>query len=275
MVGFLRSSAIWGSESALDRVRSLNSRFYSAVQGAFSWQRRDVLRELFVRENVGAVRLSRRSISRGLGLKVSESMLRNLGLWDRELFYLSQMNETRIPPTSGGGMNGWTQVPSWQLPREEARAWNNIYQSCCADSNWDPVGSLQDETDDEYIARLRDGAEPYRFFVPKKAMKMLKFKSRRRVRQWISRSRNESLFGRNRPIKSKELVWVLKDRVYNGIQNVACPLLLSSRSRFGGCVTFQRSPPSNAHLNPSDGLISRLCSGLNGLLDALPRPVVF
>lgn len=86
LVPVVRSSALFGVED--DRLSSLAGRYRSFTYG-FTGRRRRSARGFFLQENRRYVLASKRSVSRGLGMKVCRSSLIWSGLWDRECSYLS------------------------------------------------------------------------------------------------------------------------------------------------------------------------------------------
>jgi hypothetical protein len=86
LVPVVRSSALFGVGQ--DRLASLTGRYKSFTYGFFG-QRRRSARSFFLRENRRFILASRRSVSRGLGMRVCRDSLIRSGLWDRECSYLS------------------------------------------------------------------------------------------------------------------------------------------------------------------------------------------
>jgi len=95
LIPVVRSTA-FGYSARDGSVESLVGRWRSSFPG-FSGQRKELLRVEWLKFNRKWIVASRRSLSRGLGLNVSESELRSSGLWSRECFYLSMAKETSLP----------------------------------------------------------------------------------------------------------------------------------------------------------------------------------
>lgn len=119
-VPFVRPKALWGSgERECERVASLAPRFRSYAVG-YGRRRRGMFDTVFLKENLQTVLRCRRSLTRGMGMRVSEETLRDSGLWHRELFYLEQVVEPPLPPMSFSELrcndlpHGWVKVsPHW------------------------------------------------------------------------------------------------------------------------------------------------------------------
>jgi hypothetical protein len=95
LVPVIRSTA-FGYSARDGSVESLRGRWQSSFPG-FSGPRKRLLRVEWLKFNRKWIVASRRSLSRGLGLNVSESEVRDAGLWSRECFYLSMARETPLP----------------------------------------------------------------------------------------------------------------------------------------------------------------------------------
>jgi len=92
---FIRAKALFGTEEG---YTSLPGRFKSFAPG-FGTQRAFRLRSAFLRQNVGFISKSRRSLNRGLGMHVPLELLKLCRLWGREVDYLSLPKEKKPPPT--------------------------------------------------------------------------------------------------------------------------------------------------------------------------------
>jgi hypothetical protein len=93
LVPFIRAKALFGKE---DSFCSLPGRYRSAFPG-FRASSRLYLRSVFIRQNIGWWIRSGRSFNRGLGMSVSESVLRLARVWTRECSLLSLPVE-KLPP---------------------------------------------------------------------------------------------------------------------------------------------------------------------------------
>lgn len=83
----IRSTA-FGYRSECGGVETLSGRFRSFAPSFFG-DRRRILRTEFLKWNKKYVLASRRSLSRGLGLRVTKEEMMSAGLWARECHYLS------------------------------------------------------------------------------------------------------------------------------------------------------------------------------------------
>lgn len=106
VVPLIRSRTLFGAGDD-DAVESLPGRFRSFSIGYSGW-RRDVLHADFLRENSGWINRSCRSLTRGLGCKVTVASLIKSGLWARELRYLALDKEDPLPPIR----SEWAHAPS-------------------------------------------------------------------------------------------------------------------------------------------------------------------
>jgi len=79
-----------------ESVMGISGRFRSFCPG-FSGTSKELLRTEFLRFNRSLIDVTRRSVSRGLGLPVTFPMIVNSGLWTREAWYLSLEVEKPIP----------------------------------------------------------------------------------------------------------------------------------------------------------------------------------
>jgi len=111
---FIRSKALFGTEEG---YTSLPGRFQSFAP-AFGPSRKFRLRSIFLRQNIGFLTKSRRSLNRGLGMNVSKEMLQTTRLWSREIDYLSLPKEKKPPPT----MSIWAMQPlGYRLEHREKK----------------------------------------------------------------------------------------------------------------------------------------------------------
>lgn len=97
-----------------------------AVGGGKDFQ--GAVRRLFVKLHPKWLWTSRRSLSRGLGLKVSIGFLKSCNLWDREKFYLSLPFEKQLPPspsciTWDCMPSGWERKPISLVGKEVRARW--------------------------------------------------------------------------------------------------------------------------------------------------------
>lgn len=92
----IRSTAYFGTTGE-GGVDSLRGRYYSAFE-SFSQRRREKLRTSFLKWNKKLIGASHRSLSRGLGIRVSTTNLVDSNLYQRELWYLSLPREKPLPP---------------------------------------------------------------------------------------------------------------------------------------------------------------------------------
>lgn len=203
-VGFVRSSAIWKDQDIVERVVSLNSRFYSCSTG-FGRSRTELVRSLFLLQNQSAILACRRSLTRGMGCKVGRGMLHDVGLWHRELFYLEQVEERPLPVLKDGGIPaGFKSVPEATLgPDELARA-RLLWGEACVDHAWTASFSLSELSSEDKLRRLFLGTSPYGISsVLSPIVKRMLNLTRSKAWKWVYSRENESVFGRVRMSRSK------------------------------------------------------------------------
>jgi hypothetical protein len=210
LVGFLRSSALFPKGSITEQIVSLNGRFYSAGPG-FGRIRKRVVHRLFIEQNQKAIHASRRSLTRGLGLAVDEELIKDTGLWYRELFYLEQVEERPLPVVGTPLPPGWKQVSSSWMSSDMIEEWGRRWSDACVYHAWTANYNPKTVSDDVSMDKIRMGCLPYGLgtLISAKVRRMLKM-SRSAVWKWVNLRRNPSVFGRvKRNLGSR--VWVEVD----------------------------------------------------------------
>jgi len=210
MVGFLRSSAIFPRSSISEQIVSLNSRFYSAGPG-FGRSRKRVVQRLFLDQNQKAIHASRRSLTRGLGINVDEEVIKDVGLWYRELFYLEQVEERNLPVVSTPLPPGWKQVSSSWMSHDVCEEWKRRWSDACVEHAWTSNYDPNSISEDVSMDKIRLGCTPYGLgtLISPRVRRMLKM-TRSQVWKWVNLRRNPSVFGRvKRDLGSR--VWVEVD----------------------------------------------------------------
>jgi hypothetical protein len=110
----IRAKTLFGTE---DGYTSLPGR-YKSFAPCFGSKRAFRLKSMFLRANIGFLSRSRRSLNRGLGIRVPEPILKTTRLWSREVDYLSLPREKPPPPTR----SMWDQKPvGWSIAHSEKR----------------------------------------------------------------------------------------------------------------------------------------------------------
>jgi hypothetical protein len=94
LIPFIRSKALF---KAPDSVDAFTSQFREMCPG-FGAAPRDLVRLVFLSRNSRLLWRTERSMTRGLGVRVSHQLLRRAHLWDRERFYLRLDSEPPLPP---------------------------------------------------------------------------------------------------------------------------------------------------------------------------------
>jgi hypothetical protein len=220
-VGFLRPSAIWKQGDLEEQIRSLHGRYYSSCAG-YGRLRREMVRTFLLKQNEKCIHASRRSISRGLELAVTRKMLHDLGMWHRELYYLEQVVERKVPPLKKTELPaGWIQLPRNVMSQEDIDFWQSEWSWACTEYAWTGDFRPQGMKDpDNYrvvnsfgASGIIDGCPPYGLgsLIGPRVRKMLKM-SRSQIWRWVFKRQNEGVFGRVHWGRGKG-VWVLVDQL--------------------------------------------------------------
>jgi hypothetical protein len=102
-IPFIRSKALFGTDEGFLSIAGR----YDSFAPSFGKERRFVLRNMFLRHNIGYIESSRRSLNRGLQMNVPEPLLKSSRLFKREADYLSLPKE-KVPPPK---FSQWRQPP--------------------------------------------------------------------------------------------------------------------------------------------------------------------
>jgi len=220
-VGFVRPRSCWSAGSASEQVFSLRSRYYAFSSG-MGGKRTSVAREFFIAQNERTVHLSRRSLSRGLEMKVDQGLLRRRGLWHRELYYLEQDVEQPLPLLEKGGVpEGFVQVSASRVSVDMATEGRNRFNAALYAQCWNEPYDPKSSSEDVRLAAVREGCSPYGINHIKglaKIRQMLRL-SRNKLWKWVFLRSNESVFGRVRWSRPKR-VWVSLDMLSGLRQHV-------------------------------------------------------
>jgi len=210
-VGFVRSSSLFPKGTLSEQICSLKGRFFSACAG-YGGKKRSVVRRLFLHLNQKAVHASRRSVTRGLEMAVDEETLKSVGLWNRELFYLEQVEEPLLPVCDRPLPTGWAQVGSSWFSEEDKRYWKREWATACVDHAWTCPVSPDASSEDTKMALIRHGVPPYGLgsLINIRVRRMLGGVSRSKLWKWVNLRRNSAVFGRVRRDRGQRM-WVLVD----------------------------------------------------------------
>jgi len=149
-VPIIRSTA-YGLANRQGGVETLRGRWRASFPG-FSGERKSLLRVEWLKWNRKWIIASRRSLSRGLGLNVSESEVRSAGLWSRECFYLSMERETALP-VKRATLDQVMRVPTdWVLRRvdvitREMRKKMKGVAGAFVECAWSSIRGIFDDSD--------------------------------------------------------------------------------------------------------------------------------
>lgn len=157
LVPVIRSTA-YGLADRQGGVETLRGRWRSSFPG-FSGVRKSLLRVEWLKWNRKWIVACRRSLTRGLGLNVSESEIRSASLWERECFYLSMARETALP-VKRATLDQVLRVPhDWQLRRvdritKDMRLRMRGLAGAFVECAWSEVRGIFDDSD--YRDRVDD-----------------------------------------------------------------------------------------------------------------------
>jgi len=212
-VPFIRSTALFPKDRDPESVMGLSGRFRAFCPG-YSGEKKEFLRTEFLRLNRCLIDVTRRSVSRGLGLPVNFPMIVNSGLWIREAWYLSLEQEKPIPAPFASWSN---PPPGYKFMRVEKKT-KEILQAeeglsaAFVEAAWMPARSGVDGWFDE----LKSGSYDYGhwFFTRSNDLKRrakLLGHSRRFAQRYLKPNRN--LFKDDEHKKIRHGVWVKEDFV--------------------------------------------------------------
>lgn len=202
-VGFVRPKVIWGSkEHKAEKIGSLKDRFYSLTVG-MGRERRSLFRILFLKENLQTILSCRRSLTRGMGMKVGEGELRASGLWHREIYYLEQGSEPPLPTCSYAQIKsndipkGWTRVsPRW-YSKSVLRGWRDRLLVETVKLAWTNPVMTDSAAKEEWMGKCMSGCSEWRVgrWMTVKCRKLIGL-SRSAAWRYFSIRENRSVFGR-------------------------------------------------------------------------------
>jgi len=244
-VPFLRARAIWSSKERLcERISSLKSRFDSYSPG-FGSRKRVALDAFFLNENQDAVQRCRRSLTRGMGMRVGRESLHLSKMWFRELFYLEKWSEPELPTFSFSQMKckdlpvGWSRVSRHRIPASVASGWEQRLAFELVRSSWSSDVLSDSVAEERWWSDHDTGADRYGVgFCTARRAKLLGL-SRRDLWKLVYFRRNESVFGRCRFTRGASVLRPPLDHGENVIAEDGWGLRgLSLPVRFirGGCV---------------------------------------
>jgi len=247
-VPFVRPKTVWSlKDRECEKISSLKSRFNSYSVG-FGRERRSRLDRWFLSCNLDAVYRSRRSLTRGLGMKVGEGTLRDSGLWNRELFYLEQAEERPLPSLSFAQMKtndtpkGWSRVSRHWYPEQVLRGWEFRFSFETVRNAW--LNPIVNDSDAEkrWMSECDSGCSPWGLssFINTRMRTILRL-SRKQLWKYVCLRRNSSVFGR---VKFERGVGCVKPDIvcsYNDVDTQEWPVAHSGES-------FRACPPPSSLL---------------------------
>lgn len=159
---FIRSTALFPKDKDPSSVMGLAGRYQSFCPG-YSGVKRRHLRVAWLRFNRNLIDVTRRSVSRGLGLNVDYCMLVESGLWAREAWYLSLEKESPLPAP----FSEWACPPVGfkyiRVPRvtDEIRLAGEGVSSAFVEAAWNRP---EDKPTNEWFAEMREGTYDHGFW---------------------------------------------------------------------------------------------------------------
>ncbi|QKI79954.1 RNA-dependent RNA polymerase [Erysiphe necator associated ourmia-like virus 125] len=203
-VPFVRPKAVWSAKERLcEQVSSLRSRFNSFCPG-FGRRKRVQLDTFFLCENSAAIRRCRRSLTRGMGMRVGRESLTDAGLWFRELFYLEKWSEPDLPAFSFSQMKckdipqGWQRVSRYRYPASVVSGWEARLAFELVRSAWSSDVLSDSDAEERWWSACDTGTDRYGMGFVTNRMAKLAGLSRRDLWKLVYFRRNESVFGRVR-----------------------------------------------------------------------------
>lgn len=217
-IPMVRSTAFGFSSTALsadglDGVSSLAGRFRSFRPGFFG-RRREMLNTEFLKWNNRYILASRRSITRGLGMKVTRTELIHSGLYEREAFYLSFPDGAEKPlPVKRSILEQNRKPTGWSLRRveritKEMRQLQKDVVPLFVEMAWNPgANNDADVRESEYSRKLWEGGFTWTFGKNRPAMKKrarLLGLSPRNARRYLS----PKLYDEDLRLRERLQVWL-------------------------------------------------------------------
>jgi len=202
-VPFIRSTALFPRDKDPESVMGINGRFKSFCPN-FSGLNKELLRTEFLRLNRPLIDVTRRSVSRGLGLPVTFPMIVNSGLWIREAWYLSLEREKPIPAPFSEWSNKPVGFKFMRVPErtKEIRASEEGLSAAFVEAAWMKSRCGVNEWFDE----LKEGSYDYGYWFWE------------RSRNLTRRSKLLGLSKRNAQRKLKPLRSLFKDESHKSVR---------------------------------------------------------
>lgn len=186
-IPYIRSKAYFLRCSSLDALGGKYHSFCKGVGGTY----RAKLRAFFLRNHRRVIEDSRRSCTRGLGLRASETTLRLAGMWEREKFYLSLDNEKPLP-TAPSDIQ-WDSCPQgWRRERVDRIASDRLTRAREVQSThrkemiakcWSPTYVRTDNAKRVYWSRVKEST-----YVYSRELDVTRGKGRDLYRKWFKSS---------------------------------------------------------------------------------------
>lgn len=259
-VPFVRSTCLWpAKQNECERIASLASRFYAFARG-YGRRRRVVLHDLFLSENLATILRCRRSLTRGMGMKVERESLHNTRLWFRELYYLEKWSEPELPMFSYSDMRcndlpvGWTRVSPHRFSPEVVNGWRYRLAFELSRNAWTSSVLTDSDAKERWMEACDTGADRYGCgFVTLRMAKLLR-RSRKACWKLCYFRRNENVFGRCRFTRTSGVLRPGKkvhlaiseppqEKVWGVVRGFAGSILLRD-----GRITYSWAPPSSISL---------------------------
>jgi hypothetical protein len=169
---FVRSTALFPRSKDPEAVMGLSGRYRNFCPG-FSGERRSRLRVWFLRLNRNLIDVTRRSLTRGLGLCVNFPELVESGLWAREAWHLALALEKPIPAP----FSEWSCPPEGfkyirvEKITKEMKPFREGLSAAWVEAAWRKNGSCKH---DDWFTEMRKGTYDWGFWSASRSVAALR-----------------------------------------------------------------------------------------------------
>ncbi|QKI79931.1 RNA-dependent RNA polymerase [Erysiphe necator associated ourmia-like virus 101] len=253
-LSFVRARCIDREEGTIDALQSLQGRF-KALTPNMGQKRRSPFVQLFLKSNSHTIYCSRRSVTRGLGLRVSKDDLIKSHLWKRELYYLNSVSEPDMPTVkvnelqSGGLPAGFEQSSPLSYTKQQIRSYKDRMMALMNKMQWENDMISKEDGEDEWWSKLREGCSPWGVgsLISRRTLRLIKM-TRNQAWQYIYSRLDEGVWGRRKWGLGRK-VWVWRGlaqtsncQVSEPMASVCVDLTRGDRVVFGRSLHVEFAP---------------------------------